>query len=1117
MSDYDNNNNNPLDDYNFDRNSPFDNDADPNDFEGVLKHTENKVQNYEQTYNVAEAATNQFEQDLTQNHVGQGLKEVNFAANVIFSRAIDKATSNCLMRENQNRINADFSNLNTIMQNSTNVGLSSVAVATNEECFKVMDTYAKEHGYEGGIRVGSSLNRVTNGFNDDFNVMNLGSNKDIVVRAYGYTGLDPSINPKMEKLDPYKMSIDPNKNTYNAKNLGEFMEKHEKATIRFDNNAIRNSRNVQQTLREDSVFNALGLSNVHSTSQLDRVIKSKDFAQACENANIDISMFKKGDTIDFTAIEKTLKENPGAVNQHLAAITEMKNSDILNQGKRGSASRSSQTRHSRTQRQIAGRLKRNASASTQGFLTAYNSVKMVRESYIYAVGATDYLRNRSINSNSIKANRLEAKKLKNGVLTDKEEQKLTRYSHKRDSKRAKQEKLDAKREEKNKKGRPARKERRAQRRVDRRQKFSSRTRGLVHNTASKIGDIKLRNGRHVKDLPPAQGLKNIATGISSRFDKIKDAWDNFKKAKDNILSKFARPLQIGRTVVIVALIVVLIMYLVPSAIGALTSGIVQTFNCFEEQDEEEDISVGEKAIKNIKTRTVALKNKGIAAATNILIATPNGFYTTDHNTGAASVGKNGVSVIPNYYNQSGKQISESEFYLTREILQAIQCQSQLDSDSRTFVKQAEAIFDATHEYIGCAQSDSIRFDDWDDAEAMASCTNQQQLYHSTDLATKTLVAFLTHDNEYLIGKNYSNYCSHSHQEHGTAETQVIRFADGHTQLWKSGASCGESGVVVKTKPYGVTAKGNLCKYDNPKKVEDVTLEYYACSHGVCDGHTACGGHITATASFKANTVSYTGEDNELDVANSTEFFNKAYNAIKSYYIEDIGQTEPDENYLDMSVEENVSLWDSLTTIDWEEVYGISFFAKGTGLVTSSGHPFTEEQLEQIREQAPSEAAFQIVNYANSQVGAMYLYGSSRGSVETFSVDLYNYYASKYPESIGSLDAYAQGGFDIYAENIICYDCSSLVLWSINSAVAQGGISCPYSTSANWMENSNHIQEVDKSELLPGDILAYNGHVGIYAGIVDGQPYTIEAAGNSEGVCTTTNKLNRWAKCFRPNP
>lgn len=1132
-------------------------------YEDYQKHTEYKVGNPEQSANVVEATTSSFEQNLTQNQVGQGWKDVKFAANVIFSGAIDRATSYCLTQENQKHMDADYKNLNAIMNENINRGLSPSSIATNEEVFRIIENSAKDMGFEGGIRIGSAGNRLTNLFNNDANVMNLNTEHDITIKAYDYAGVDPKINKHMQVLDASSMKIN-EPNSYGAKTVGEYLQKHQQATVNLNQNAISNSRNVQQTLREDAVFKSLGCSNIKSERDLKHTVQNRDFVENCRKANINCEKFvvfkgldkdgKPIEQIDFDALKKAVADGK-EVDKHLAALAEISENDVFNQGARGSHSRQSERRHSRTQRLIANKMKQNASATTAGIYGMHNMYKMAKESYSFWASVTDYGRHKSITNASKRLDKLEKQRLKDNMserAQRRNARKTSKYTHKKNARTQRQQELDDRRKERYNRSRQAKKERRQSNRADKRKKFSERTRTLGSRAVHWIGNRRLPGGRHLRDTYLGRGAKFVGgklNAVHAFREKINDA---IKERVTKLLAKLAAPLQWGKIAKIVVLAILLALYLIPSAMESASMSVLQTFNCFNSSGEDDDKSVGEKAIEALKDKTIDMRDKGMAQAKTLMRFTPNGFYTDAYGTKQACVGTEGISIIPIYYNQLGSQIPETEFYLTRETIQAIQCQSNMDSNYKTFVKQAKAIFDATHEYTGCAQSGDIRFDNYKNQQEMDSCTNQQILYHTPAETTEAMNAYLDNNSVYLL-QNYENNhtCKAAGaQEHGGGYTVMVRYADGHLEEWDKhkdeGGTCKETGHLVKTTPCGITAKGNICKASNPNKVEDATLEYYACNHGVCQGHVMCGGHMSCTASFKANTVIYTNKDDRImDVENSKAFFDNAYNAIKKYYVvrvkpnpngnngyltggsstsnkqeitdEDTLVDEDKPNRLDMTDEDNLSTWFDLLDIDWEEVYGIKFFDTSTGLVSGVKTPLTEDQLAQVQEQAPSEAALQVVNYANAQIGAMYLYGSSHGGVvETFSIDLYNHYAQEYPAYIGSLDAYQKGGFDINATNIICYDCSSLVMWSMNSAIAQGGQACPYSSSKAWMASTN-FQEVDKSELLPGDICAKSGHVGIYAGIIDGVPCTIEALDNADGVCVVTNGQNQFTKFFRPNP
>lgn len=88
-----------------------------------------------------------------------------------------------------------------------------------------------------------------------------------------------------------------------------------------------------------------------------------------------------------------------------------------------------------------------------------------------------------------------------------------------------------------------------------------------------------------------------------------------------------------------------------------------------------------------------------------------------------------------------------------------------------------------------------------------------------------------------------------------------------------------------------------------------------------------------------------------------------------------------------------------------------------------------------------------------------------------------------------------------------FDCSGFVYWCLN----QAGVSQGYMTSAGWAKSSKYPKITSMSKLERGDIIVYDGHVGIYLGngkMID--------ASSSKGKVRTTSGIQSssyWTKHF----
>jgi hypothetical protein len=300
-----------------------------------------------------------------------------------------------------------------------------------------------------------------------------------------------------------------------------------------------------------------------------------------------------------------------------------------------------------------------------------------------------------------------------------------------------------------------------------------------------------------------------------------------------------------------------------------------------------------------------------------------------------------------------------------------------------------------------------------------------------------------------------------------------------------------------------------------------TRYYNLCNDYLCGGHNGCKGHMSVNANFKVYNVYYTqnGSNKLLDTSEDIQFFTKSQTALDNLtinlstnilYAAQIKNTWS-STYLDMTNPDNVDEWDFLSEIDWEDVYGISYYDASTGTYLTSIEPLTSDQLAQVAKQAGGEdtVGYNIVNWANSQIGAAYVFGAKQQILTTdllttswSNPNLQPYMSSgskNYNDTTleGLIQCY-EGGYGNNWMGCTAYDCSNFVYYALSSA----GLSVSYQTATTWRTNSQGFTKVSISDLKPGDICVQTGdnHMGIYAGIIDGQPMTIEAYYNPEGVC-----------------
>ena len=90
------------------------------------------------------------------------------------------------------------------------------------------------------------------------------------------------------------------------------------------------------------------------------------------------------------------------------------------------------------------------------------------------------------------------------------------------------------------------------------------------------------------------------------------------------------------------------------------------------------------------------------------------------------------------------------------------------------------------------------------------------------------------------------------------------------------------------------------------------------------------------------------------------------------------------------------------------------------------------------------------------------------------------------------------------------DCSHLVWYALNHT---SGISVPYLTSGSF-SGSSYYQSIPESDLMPGDVLWYEGHVAFYLGRNGDNYNTFEAWTENKPVGFNQKKQSRFKKYYR---
>lgn len=88
-----------------------------------------------------------------------------------------------------------------------------------------------------------------------------------------------------------------------------------------------------------------------------------------------------------------------------------------------------------------------------------------------------------------------------------------------------------------------------------------------------------------------------------------------------------------------------------------------------------------------------------------------------------------------------------------------------------------------------------------------------------------------------------------------------------------------------------------------------------------------------------------------------------------------------------------------------------------------------------------------------------------------------------------------------------FDCSGFVYWCLN----QAGVSQSYMTSAMWQKCTTYPKVSSMSGLARGDVISYDGHVGIYLG--NGQMIDASSSTGKIRICSGIQGSSYWTGHF----
>lgn len=133
---------------------------------------------------------------------------------------------------------------------------------------------------------------------------------------------------------------------------------------------------------------------------------------------------------------------------------------------------------------------------------------------------------------------------------------------------------------------------------------------------------------------------------------------------------------------------------------------------------------------------------------------------------------------------------------------------------------------------------------------------------------------------------------------------------------------------------------------------------------------------------------------------------------------------------------------------------------------------------------------ELVEFARSKIGVSYVYGT-KGEILT--QEKFDYLQKTY-----GMDYVWQS--DEKKIGNVCVDCSGLISWACG--VMRG--------SSQWKEKATKVMSIKDYKNVPvGALVWMQGHIGVYSGMKNGEPYYIAADGSAYGVREVSFNKNKF--------
>ena len=142
----------------------------------------------------------------------------------------------------------------------------------------------------------------------------------------------------------------------------------------------------------------------------------------------------------------------------------------------------------------------------------------------------------------------------------------------------------------------------------------------------------------------------------------------------------------------------------------------------------------------------------------------------------------------------------------------------------------------------------------------------------------------------------------------------------------------------------------------------------------------------------------------------------------------------------------------------------------------------------------------LVEFARGKIGTPYVYGCKQIRGKEVPLSLSQYKLLKATYGVGCV-----WESDISKVGKICCDCSGLISWYTGKMYG----------SWQYKEKAAEVHTIDTIKNAPVGVAVWmKGHIGIYSGIKDGEPYYIAEDGSAYGcreVPLSKNKFTHWFK------